>query len=298
MKSFTIALVKWFAVVLFIIAMYVFSLISYESRRFVFVSSSPTFNAKAAYLQQNSERFKSATVVAIGSSMTLNNLDCQLLEDSLHQTVINLASWGRTLSDFDRYPIWSKSNTIVVDLHLMDFVASPIETYCGYPQSNNRLLQTVNDVCHFSTYRSNSYLTKVYTQQGSLQKFENFNLDTWGGVLYPDSGMQFDAGRWDYPIDLSKLNLGSTIAFLKAHQGLVKRIVILVSPGRSTLWSKAKSDFVKSFVAQLRFEAPSIDCYNCFDEQRPDAFFIDYAHMNSRGAQFNTLALIAKMHIH
>src|SRR5437764_904180 len=63
------------------------------------ITNSISFDAKIAEL--NHQKFKRVDILGLGSSMTLNNINSQIVADSLSSNYYNISSWGLQMSDLN-----------------------------------------------------------------------------------------------------------------------------------------------------------------------------------------------------
>src|ERR1700749_2687819 len=98
MKKFINRLLSMLAISSLVIIVITYIICYKESNRLLFLSNSVSYNAKAAQASQSS-KFSHAKLLLIGSSMTLNNVSAELLEDSLKVPTYNFSAWGMKLDE-------------------------------------------------------------------------------------------------------------------------------------------------------------------------------------------------------
>ena len=99
---------------------------------FWFVSNSPSHNFKVGFIKKNLNKLKTSKIVILGSSMSLNNVNAVMIQDSFHSSTVNLASWGLKLSNYKNSNIWDENKIFISNMQFPDFGASKVSLKDGF----------------------------------------------------------------------------------------------------------------------------------------------------------------------
>lgn len=302
MRSFLLQLLKFAALFATIICLLVATKQHSSSRYFRFLTNSVSYNCKAKFIENNKDKLNRARYVIIGSSMSMNNINGPMLEDSLNTTVINLASWGMKPDDFRDFPIWQQHKKILFNMHFTDFGASWILKKRGYPLSANTPVEAGNILLDYPTYRDHVTMATAYCTDPVAHDYNNLHFDRTGGVLFEKKGFLIDPKRWGKNTELP--DDGGTSDFIYALRNLSAQgdtVLVFFSPGRRTFYSAEKSAFVDKLSKQLRQNCPHVLFFNHYNEVYDDSLFVDNCHFSHTGADLYTSLLlrdIRQMKVH
>lgn len=167
------------------------------------ITNSISFDAK---LQNFAERKdKHADLLAIGSSMTLNNVDSQVITDSLTQSYYNLASWGLQMDDIKRmlqyYVPIIKPKAVLIASSTRDFEAMGNETVTNYLNAPE-YLKTFKPYFYYENFNP---LLSIAARKKELKEdyrmtddYSSLIFDKNGGVLLNISPANIaSGGRWN-----------------------------------------------------------------------------------------------------
>lgn len=156
----------------------------------------------------NFARGKKADVLAIGSSMTLNNLDSKIVTRELNTTsYLNLSSWGMSVSDIYQclmaYSEFHVPQTLIISSTIGDFTVVnkdlKVERIASFLKSSDLTyplfyFPNFNLKYYFTNY---SYQKKIKNDSSS---YEYLKYDPFGAVLYNPSTLKKSEARWNAPI--------------------------------------------------------------------------------------------------
>ncbi|HQO10765.1 MAG TPA: hypothetical protein PLP37_11720, partial [Clostridiales bacterium] len=148
-------------------------------------SNSISFNEKIDFLK-NKDLAK-IKIAAIGSSMTLNNIDSKIIENNLGENYINLGSWGFKISDTEEYlknmiELLPELNTVIISTTFVDFSSTTRNIEVDYDLVKKTLTYDLNLIAYalsfdlkylFNHSKTNADKMK---EKGSydILKFDNF----------------------------------------------------------------------------------------------------------------------------
>lgn len=263
---------------------------SRSPKSFLFLSNSASYNLKAGFVAEHLSKLNSSKFVVLGSSMSLNNVNAVMLQDSFHLSAINLASWGLKLSNYKASELWDQNRIILMNMQFTDFTPTGIELKNGFNFNVSKASEMFNIFMDFKTYLNQLKFAK-FIQQNTIRDYNYCQFDECGSVLLADSGFHKRLKRWtndDYKAE--KLNLAMVKAYvaelketIASHKKNTK-IIITFCPGRRPFYNKERSDMVLKFAALLKQECPSVIFINRFDADYHDNFFVDNVHYNRSGA--------------
>ncbi len=260
-----------------------------------FYSNSVCFNAKAKFIAENEQLLKNSKIVIIGSSIDLYAMDGMQISDSFKVPVINLSSWGMKFSDFEKYDIWKKDKTILINLHFPDFGKSSIDKYSGFPNSNNTLQNYINIFFNFAIYQSqmSEYLT--YTKIDSVNECNILNFDSSGSVILNEQKIKMDSVRWNSVLpNFTREQMNELVTTIKQQAKKVNQIIICFSPSIPAQHNNEKSLSVMELGNCLK-SIPNIIFINNYDIPVTNKDFTDNCHMSGSGARRYTKKIITDL---
>lgn len=260
---------------------------NYETARLPFFSNSICFNAKAKFILENKEYFNESKYLVIGSSMSLNNIDCNILSDSIGEKVFNLSSWGMNFKNFNDFNIWDTANVIITNIHFQDFHQSRIKNKYGYPFSNFRLINHLNISLDFVTYLKQLDFYKSANTNGINDNYDDLSFNKSGSIIFSDKEIfKLSDFRWNKDVDMpNESELKEFINSVIIKSKSVKRLIILFSPGRESIKNKQKVNFVNELKSYLN-SVPNVVFFNNFNSvDFSDEDFVDHSHFSGSGAK-------------
>jgi len=285
MRSFLIKVFIYLLVIFTVIA----SVVSfyYESSKFPFFSNSLSFNAKAKFIIDNQKSYKEANYFVIGSSMSLNNIDCNLLTDTIGKQVFNLSSWGMGFNQFDGFKIWDTTNVVITNIHFQDFHHSLMKKKYGYPYSNFGLISYLNISIDFGTYRKHLIKYKISIHNDINDHYDDLWFNKSGSLIFCNKEMfNLSEDRWNEVIKMPiESELSEFINSVRAKSKKVKKLIILFSPGRPSITNLQKVNFVNELMSSLN-SVPNVVFFNNFNVSVfSDEDFVDHSHFSGQGAK-------------
>jgi hypothetical protein len=273
------------------------------------ISNNYSFNEKMEFLRKAK---KKADIIAIGSSVSLNNLYSQTIINEFHSTsFLNTAAWGISMkNNFYLIKVLNeiyKPSTVIIASSIKDF--SAIEQKVNYDRLSSFLYTNGISVIgyHLKNFSFRYYLTnygyakKVRTNSTD---YEYLGFDKYGTVNYDSTGFNINTIRWntDYlttEIETSSYAyLDSLSQFCKSHQ---IKMLFFQSPYRVGLYStfdSTKINTLKKHITRVEtiLKKNNQIFVNATEITWEDNLFIDGAHFNKYGAKCFTEYCFDKVH--
>lgn len=299
MKKFLIKVSLYIAILLVIISILSSFFLLRSPKGFLFVSNSISCNLKAGFIEQHPEKLNQAGIVVLGSSMSLNNIDAKLLQDSFQLNTINLSSWGLKIVNFEQSPVLDQHKIFLCNLGSPDFSTYHLQAYDKFSFNNSKLRQVYDLSVNFSTYKDQLQKAKDVLLMRHNRDFKSCNFDDYGSVLLSDSGFNFDSSRWNgddylsFGVDSAKLkdyvhHLKDLVA---SHQG-IEHFILTYSPGRRVFYNQNRSEMIAYLGRMIRENCPTVHFINLYDRNYPDVEYADASHFNGKGASRFTREVI------
>ncbi len=294
MRRFLIKISQYFLLLILLIFLLISSMLWINRKiNLPFTSNSVSFNAKAKFIHEHESLFNRSKFLIIGSSMSLNNLDCQQIQDSFKTPVINLSSWGMKPADFDDFNIWTKDKTIMMDLYFEDFGESDIKKNFGYPLSQNKFIDYVDVASDFYTYLACISMYKEYIRKDESRDYSYLVFDATGTILFNDPQFVISKERWNFSKAVfSEKDMADYVDFIIKKSKLVNKIIICFSPGRRIQYSSLRSNSVKGIEKSIMENCKNVIFINKYDSDMPESDFVDMCHMRGSGAKRFTADII------
>jgi hypothetical protein len=244
--------------------------------------------------------------LAIGSSITLNNLHSEEVVDQIGSPdFVNMAAWGMRMDDIFKltsacYQVF-QPKVVFLASNVDDFYVSKIEFQ---PEEVAGVLKGPFWPLVYARHLNPPYYYRRYFDNQVNKEHRNLYrsvyFDAFGGVPLETNGFETDSGRWNKITDFEGVNtqnydyLDSLCRLVQDQQG---SLVFLQSPIRSALLKKPGiaqqfSDH-KNRVAAIvkRYGHEYIDGS---DVAWPDSLFVDYGHLSEEGARAFTAYCLEK----
>lgn len=264
------------------------------------LTGSISFDEKLYYIAR-AKKVDKIDVLAVGSSMTFNNLSSSQVAKELGNKFLNFASWGLTIQQSSYLikflvPIYKPQVVIIV--------SSPMDFYRSYRKSaffdkdevkqyllNPEILQAYNR--HFDP----RYILKsswgIKDQRKSNHIYESLLFDPYGGVLLDIDQASINKERWETRIDPAKLDPVSyealedlalflkqqDIAFIMVQPPMRQAAVDGLSPQLANHWQKISAISSKTGLTFINMHEKL---------GFTDNLFVDHAHLNQKGAEIFT----------
>jgi len=266
-----------------------------------------SFNAKAQFLRRS---FNSCDLIVLGSSMALNNIDGEFLENSTGHKVINFSFWGASPSDslllYKKIRGDCTPKILLLPLQYQDFSASwstenSTDEFYAYIKNRDqlkiirtyvkKLMPTIANHMsrHLGVHMEHlDYKSLAYDQTGSVMfDCEEFrrNSDRWNGFkriigdVRPEK-IGYELNALAILLKLANLD-GVTVFVLRPPLREVAELSLNQSVN-SPMWEYT-SKISKQYSARFLY-------INNSGEYSDDEF-ADFSHLNKCGARKLTLAI-------
>jgi hypothetical protein len=278
MKTFLIKVFFFISILFLIIVSITFYF--YRKSDLVFVSRSISYNLKEEFIIKHKNEISICTYFVIGSSMSLNNIDCILLSKKINSQVFNLSSWGAKFSDFTNFNIWQKKNIIITNINFSDFGKSELFVY---PLNSYRFINLAKDL---GIYISQVNDKEKYLNYQINDHYTSLNFDNSGSLIFSEKNLfKIDAGKWGLKEKkLTEIDINRFITEIKTKATNSKRIIITFSPIRPHLYNLEQSASVKMLGKYLNL-IPNVNFINNYDRTGfTDEDFVDFSHFSKAGA--------------
>ncbi len=268
------------------------------------VSNSISFNAKMHFLKSK-KADTAINVIAVGSSMTLNNIHSATIAASYDTSYLNTASWGQSIiDDFRLIKIFTplyKPKTIIITSNFMDFQNEwskvkfdLLDSYLSktYTKSGFDLRYNIKNAAKLKEYRQNQSL------------YNYLNYDDHGGINLDAQKLTTDSLRWKgRPVNESPLDQ-TQYAYLDSISNFCTAnnidLIFVQSPlriGYTAQMNEAQNLFLRKHVSRIDaiLKNDNQQFINTLEGNWPDDIFADYSHLNEKGAQVFTKRFLAEM---
>lgn len=243
-------------------------------------------------------RNKKSNTVAIGSSITLNDLSSEVVVKNLKDTsFLNISSWGLTIKDIYKllksYSMVHIPRTLIISSNMTDFYIDPknfnyVEVG-NYLKAKNTFLFHVKNF-NLKYYISNSYNGKKY--RASKHMYESLMYDKYGSVLLESDHFSIDSSRWNRafvkePLQINYDYLDSISAFCKQEK---IKLIFLQAPVRKSLFKHTDNTVFNNHVRKVEtILSKNGDAFvNSTVVDWDDTLYVDAIHFNSYGAKLYT----------
>lgn len=264
------------------------------------ITGSISFDEKLHYIART-KQVEDIDVLAVGSSMTFNNLSSEPVADRISKKFINFSSWGLTIEQTAYLikflvPLYKPKIVIVVSSP-MDFYYSNRTPALFDKNEVKQYLLNLDVVQSYSKHFDPIYLFNssrdIKDLRESNNRYESLLFDSYGGVLLDIDKSAINKQRWNTRIDPAKLDPNAyrafeslalflkqqNIAFIMLQPPMRRAAVQDLSGQLAQHWQKIED---VSSGTSLTF----INMHEQLDFA--DDLFVDYAHLNSKGAEIFT----------
>jgi hypothetical protein len=284
-----------------LVSLYLTFLFTRHARPAPNLSNSYSFNEKMEFINKNIKA-KQIDVLALGSSMSLNNLHSPTIVKELKtDSYLNTASWGQNMEeDYAMLRLLDKlyqPRAIIITTNFIDFAKSTktfrydlLEDYLyarKYPSLYYYL--TTFDLSYFAKQSKIAELVRE-----NPDTYEYLGFDKYGGVNLSIAQAKFNARRWDgdslnakdgVPVQYQYLDSISNYCVNKNI-----RLYFLQGPFRHGYWSRIdqqQKDVVLNHIAKVQAQLAHKKGVSFVhtEIEWDDALFADFIHLNATGAQ-------------
>lgn len=262
-------------------------------------SESYSFNEKMMFLLNKN---KNINTLAIGSSMTLYNLNSEVVKKELKSdSFLNTASWGMSIKD-DYYFLktlhkYFKIKQLLLSANIGDYSHDVDEKKIKYDYAENFLIYKKSfSVENFSIkyYLDNfEFARKVRSCKGCD---ESLQFDQSGGVTHKKKGFLINNERWKSN-GLSGETNEIQYNYLDSIENFSKKnkikLIVFESPFREGIYTTLSTANKKKFEIHLqkvrdickKNNSLYVDANN---RLWPDSLYVDAKHFNEDGAKLYT----------
>ena len=205
-------------IVLFALPVIILFEVLFRMSYYPIITDSSFFDRKV--MEIGKQRGKNITLLAAGSSVTLYELNSQVILDSLHVSYYNLGAWGLQIAEtralVEAVVTSCHPKYVVLCSTIRDFLAQKHEIYLKYTNANRYIRTVFPEFFYFLTYRS--------LHQIAFRKAHDFSLeqDAWGGCQLTIQKKDIPLDKWNehdvFPTGYTEeeyRELDSLCAFLK-----------------------------------------------------------------------------------
>jgi hypothetical protein len=269
------------------------------------LSESISFNAKILNLKEM-QLVGDIDVLAIGSSMSLNNIHTKTVKKHFGKNYFNLSSWGQNIGeDYNLIKIFTKRHkpkTIIISSGYMDFNNSSKKI--NYHSLDNYLSGNKFSILRELTVRylfdeSRSY----YIMKNDTKNYTSLMYDDCGGVNFEKNNFNITPNRWngnsikEFVLDSLQYNYLDSISLYCSSNDI--KLVFIQSPFRKGYYSQLDKQSLnllhthENKVNQILSRNKQI-FIKTENELWRNELFVDYSHFNNDGAKKYTQYLIGE----
>ena len=277
------------------------------------LSPSLSFNEKIKWLKPNAE---SCDILIIGSSIALNDIDGPYLQKELpNYSIVNAGAWGLSIAETSNFleiiaPICNPK-VVILAVDYSAFILTPsvqnwsaISKYFerGWLVSESSYIHNMDAIHYLKTYISRSKRAKM-----GNKIYDSLNFDQTGGVLLESAGFKIDLKRWDGFLTAvprsNPLVTNNFEALSKVHKTATNagaQLIIVTAPLRDIAFKSLPTNITSQLWSEVAIW--SIDKnVTVLNESKylklDDSNFVDYDHLNSKGARVLTQKMLQKIKI-
>ena len=241
---------------------------------------------------------KKANILAIGSSMSLNNLNSATIVDLLHSdSYLNLSSWGINMEEnyklLQMYSPQSKPSILIISSSLGDFGMSDKLICYNYIRNylkDNTIIFTYYYLKNFDCQYYLKNLEEKEICRSSNGIYASVKYDKYGGVLLDSLNFKINKDRWNN----TAISIGqsSNYQWLDSIAGYCHRnnikLLFIQSPFREGIAMQlSKDSILLKHIAKVNKIVSSYGQVFINGDEKiwPDSLFVDATHMNAKGAR-------------
>ncbi|MBT8196401.1 MAG: hypothetical protein HKO56_08255 [Bacteroidia bacterium] len=263
-------------------------------------SSSYSYNEKIRFLKNNSI---TPEVIAVGSSMTLNNLSSEVVtKEFQNNNYLNVSSWGvktsegykllKSLYDLNEF----KQVISVVNIGDFTKASKKIDyNFIHHYLTNDDLKTTYSIARNFDLHYYLKNIDYANYVRNCNKDYDYLNYDDYGMVKFSTHGFNIKDERWknnrlDKVPDIAEYSYLDSIANFCTKNNI--EYYVFHSPHRMGLIQELNTQENEKFDSHLkkidRIVSPKHYFVNANDTTWHDALFVDGIHFNETGAKLFT----------
>ncbi len=263
-------------------------------------TNSISFDAKIKNIQE--KKIKQIDVLAIGSSITLNNLSSMVIKDSINLPYYNFSSWGLQMSDIKQMVInylpKYRPRYLIICSSVPDFEdAGNAASINNYLNTNEYCKEHLQEYFYIKNYnsildireRKNNY----YKLKSEKDDYDYLGFDDYGGVLLNIPKDRISVERWStkggFPTTYTDRQYNELISLGKLLKDQNILLVFVQSPIKKLYVSTSKekqiveAHFNKCKAIVEKYNGIYLNSYYS-KEFEDDNMFVDQFHLSSSGA--------------
>ena len=260
------------------------------------LSKSMSFNAKAWNIK-GMQLDGNIDVLAIGSSMSLNNIHTGTVKKYFGVNYVNLSSWGQNIAeDYNLIKIFSqrhKPKTIIISSAYMDF-NNDSKGINYYSLENYLDGNKISDFKYLNMRNLLSESRNYFNMKNDTKSYLSLMYDDCGGINFEKNNFNINLNRWngnsidEFVFDSSRYNYLDSISVYCSRNDI--KLVFIQSPFREGYYSQLN----KQALNILNTHENKINLILSRNNQIfiktenqlwRDDLFVDYSHLNKEGAK-------------
>ncbi|GAB3929245.1 hypothetical protein [Larkinella terrae] len=262
-----------------------------------FISNSVCFNSKLDHLKSNAE-LKNTNCIILGSSISLNNVDAELLSQKNRLSTYNLSSWG--LKPYQAFQFLKSMEDkispsyLIVTFNNADFGRDDKEikysTIYNYLFNNSLLTRIESFMAHFNIrdFMSDWAMRSNFAKRDNV--YQSLRFDSHGSILLNSNNFQYSPG-------IQPLTYRDTTGYLAFQTGIDSiasfckkrqiRLLLVHSPWKRDVLSPEKNSQIHSISTRMknRYRNSFLDLSNL---SISDHLYVDGGHLYKKGAAIVT----------
>ena len=265
------------------------------------ITNSISIDAKLAYGRIMDA--EDLDIIALGSSMTLNNLNSEKVIESLAYDLkfFNYGAFGLQIQDMkimlENLLQTSDPQCIIIVSNIPEFVDDQESRYSGKDLRNYMDGHLWNDVLLAVRYGFPNNLDSIKDYEyyrNQIYDYGSLNYDAYGGVALQVYGENINDVRWNVVLeeDAKEMNYVALEKLCKLASDNDIRLYFAQSPSRAHYTSgEGSKEIMQAHMERCReiVEGSGQYYYSIIDpEKYEDIYFADYTHLNREGSQLFT----------
>jgi hypothetical protein len=293
-----------------VVPVYIFYTVLLFKGYYPLFTNSISFDAKVLYAKNR--KITQVDLLAMGSSMTLNNLDSKVILDSIKLSYFNFACWGMQMGDTKKvlanYLPRYKPKYVLICSSLLDFITPGNSTVIDYINSPDFFKDHQMQYFYMRNYNS---IESIKSRKESLRvfgnvvdRYESLKFDTGGAVLLNVPPGKISKERWNQHDVFPSIYTNTQYNELMSICSLLKTehvsLVFVQPPIRKAyVSSKKNSAFIKAHYLRCKkiVEQYGGTYVNANDNRTflDDKMFVDQFHLSGVGAAIFTKSIISDL---
>jgi hypothetical protein len=262
------------------------------------LSDSYSLNEKIEFLRSAK---KDAHVLAIGSSIALNNLHSETISKRIHGSLfLNAASWGMNMGDnyallkavYDIY----HPDTLIIASSISEFELPAKKADYKRVQEYLTAGDFIADLYHVRCFNLRYYMDNAKYKklvQSTRNQYEYLVFDQYGGVNIDDKDFKIDPRRWNANFDVKKMSV-SNYDYVDSISTFCKlkniKLLFFQSPFRRGIYSNLGAKKLQELQAHIDRIAAILKrdkqvLVNADKVLWDDALYLDGEHLGTKGAE-------------